>query len=140
VGKTGDGKVACETEVRTAGPAAGIRLTPDRDTVTAAPGEVSLVKFEIVDSAGVVVPGADNLVRFSITGGTIVALDNGDMRDHDPYRSESRRAFNGRGLAILRAAQPGVLRLTAAADGLPSADASVHVAQEGPPPAIPAAR
>jgi beta-galactosidase len=88
----------------------------------------------------VVVPGADNLVRFSITGGTIVALDNGDMRDHDPYRSESRRAFNGRGLAILRAAQPGVLRLTAAADGLPPADASVHVAQEGPPPAIPAAR
>jgi beta-galactosidase len=140
VGKARDGKVACEADVRTAGPSVAIRLTPDRDTVTAAPGDVSLVRFEVVDSAGVVVPGADNLVRFSVTGGSMVALDNADMRDHDPYRSESRRAFNGRGLAILRAAQPGVLQLTGTADGLPPASVSVQVIQGSAPPAIPPAR
>jgi beta-galactosidase len=79
-------------------------------------------------------------VRFSVTGGSMVALDNADMRDHDPYRSESRRAFNGRGLAILRAAQPGVLQLTGTADGLPPASVSVQVIQGSAPPAIPPAR
>ena len=140
VGKTRDGKAACQAEVRTAGPAVAIRLTPDRDTATAAPGDVSLVRFEIVDSAGVVVPGADNLVRFSVTGGTIVALDNADMRDHDPYRSGSRRAFNGRGLAILRAAAPGLLRVTATADGLPAVSVSVQVVAGKAPEVVPAAR
>lgn len=118
VGKGRDGRVACEAEVRTAGAPAAIRLSPDRDTITAAAGDVALVTFEIVDSAGTVVPTADNVVRVVVTGGSIVALDNADLQDHDPYQSDHRRAFNGRGLAILRAAGRGLLRVTAHADGL----------------------
>ena len=36
VGKRRDGTVACEAEVRTAGPPAAIRLSADRDTITTA--------------------------------------------------------------------------------------------------------
>jgi beta-galactosidase len=140
VGKRRDGTAACEAEVRTAGDPAGVRLSMDRDTITTAPGDVAQVTFEIVDTAGTVVPTAGNLVRFTVTGGSIVALDNADLRDHDPYRSHRRHAFNGRGLAILRAAQPGLLRVTAAADGLEPASVSVQVVRGGAPPAIPAAR
>jgi beta-galactosidase len=86
------------------------------------------------------VPTADNLVRFTVTGGTILALDNADLTDHDPYRSDRRRAFNGRGLAILRAGQAGVLRLTARADGLLGASVTVDVRIGNPPDAVPAAR
>jgi len=56
-----------------------------------------------------------------------VALDNADLRDHDPYRSDRRHAFNGRGLAILRAPMPGLLHLTASADGLRSTRVTVVV-------------
>ncbi len=118
IGRKRDGTVACQAEVRTAGPPAAIRLSVDRDTISAAPGDVAHVTFEIVDSAGTVVPTSDNLVRFTVSGGSILALDNGDLDDHDPYRSDRRHAFNGRALAILGAAKPGRLRLTAAADGL----------------------
>ena len=107
VGKRRDGTVACEAEVRTAGPPAAIRLSADRDTITAGPGDVALIRFEIVDSAGVMVPTAGDLVRFEVTGGGILALDNGDLQDHAPYRSDRRHAFNGRGLAIVSAARPG---------------------------------
>jgi beta-galactosidase len=65
-------------------------------------------------------------VRFTVTGGDIVALDNANLRDFDPYQSDQRRAFNGRGLAIVRAAQPGLLRLTASADGLRSATVTIR--------------
>jgi beta-galactosidase len=140
VGKRRDGTVACETEVRSAGPPVGIRLSVDRDTITTSPGDVVHVGFEIVDSAGTTVPTAGDLVRFTITGGSILALDNADLRDHDPYRADRRRAFNGRGLAIVRATAPGVLRLTAAADGLSGATRTILVVKANAPPAVPPAR
>lgn len=140
VGRRRDGTVACEAEVHTAGRPAAIRLSVDRDTIAADPGDVAHVTFEIVDSAGTVVPTAGDLVRFSVTGGTILALDNADLQDHDPYRSDRRRAFNGRGLAIVRAAQPGPITLTASADGLRPASVTMQVLRGDPPAAIPAAR
>jgi beta-galactosidase len=140
VGRRRDGTVACEAEVRSAGAPGAIRLSVDRDTVTTAPGDVVLVRYEIVDSAGTIVPAADNLVRFAVMGGSILALDNADMQNHDPYRSSERRAFNGRGLAILRAAAPGVLRLTATADGLTEASLTILVEKGNAPQVIPSAR
>ena len=140
VGKTRDGRVACNAEVRTAGPPAAVRLSVDRDTITTDPGDVANVTFEIVDSAGTVVPTAENVVRFAVTGGSILALDNADLADHEPYRSDHRRAFNGRGLAILRAGEPGELRVVASAEGLRPASVRVRVARGSAPTAIPPAR
>ena len=140
VGTWRDGSACAVTEVRTAGAPAAVRLRAARDTVTTAPGDVALVRFEVVDSAGTVVPTADALVHVTAAGGSIVALDNADMRDHDPYKSDSRHAFNGRGLAILRAAAPGVLRITASADGLREASLAIQVVKGAAPEAIPPAR
>ena len=140
VGKRRDGTVACHDEVRTAGPAAALRLTPDRDTIAADPRDVSLVSFEVVDAPGTVVPTADNVVRFTVTGGAIVALDNADLQDHDPYQVDHRRTYHGRGIAILRATQVGSLRITATADGLKDANATVVVRKGGAPAVVPPAR
>jgi beta-galactosidase len=140
VGTHRDGSACSVAEVRTAGAAAAIRLTPDRDTVTSAPGDVALVRLEIVDAAGTVVPGAGDLVHVTVAGGSIVALDNADMRDHDPYRADSLRVFNGRGLAILRAAGPGVLRVAARADGLREARLTIQVVRGAASEVIPPAR
>jgi beta-galactosidase len=139
VGKRRDGTVACEDEVQTAGAPAAIRLTVDRDTISTRPGDLAHVTFEIVDSAGTTVPTAGNLVRFTLVGGTILALDNADLRDLDPYRSDRRRAFNGRALAILSASRPGRLRLTAVADGLRPATASITVVRGAVVETIPSA-
>jgi beta-galactosidase len=132
VGRRRDGTQACEAEVRTAGPAVAIRLSVDRDTITTDPGDVAHVTFEIVDSAGTVVPAADSQVQVAVTGGSIVALDAGDLRDHEPYRADSRRAVNGRGLAILRASQPGLLDVTASAAAAASPPARVGGAGNAP--------
>jgi beta-galactosidase len=140
VGRRRDGTVACHAEVRTAGAPAAIRLSVDRDTVTAVPGDVAHVTFEIVDSAGTVVPTARDLVRFAVTGGSIVALDNADLQDLDSYRADRRRAFEGTGLAIVRATQPGPLRLTASAEGLREASVAIVVRAGNAPAAVAAVR
>jgi beta-galactosidase len=140
VGRRRDGTVACESEVRTAGPPVAVRLTVDRDTVTTGFGDVTHVGFEIVDSAGTVVPVARNRVRVVVNGGAVLALDNADLQDHDPYLSGSRRAFNGRGMAVVRPAAPGTMTVTASADGLATGTATVRVVAGRVPPAVPAAR
>jgi beta-galactosidase len=127
VGKRRDGTVACHAEVRTAGRPAALRLTADRDTVTTGFGDVLHVTIEVTDSAGNVVPTADNLVRVSVTGGTSLVVDNANLQDLDPYRADRRRAFNGRALVILRAASPGQLRVTATADGLQAGQVTVPI-------------
>jgi beta-galactosidase len=140
VGKRRDGSMACEAEVRSAGPPAAIRLSADRDTVTTGWGQVVHVTVEIVDSAGTVVPTAEHLVRFTIDGGSVLLVDNANLRDLEPYRKDGRNVFNGRALAIVRAAQPGALRLTAATEGLPSASITLPVIRGPAPDAIPPAR
>ena len=139
VGRRRDG-ATCEDQVRTAGPPASIRLTADRDTITAGPGDLAHVTFAIVDSAGMVVPTAGDLVHITVSGGDILALDNADLRDHGPYRAGQRHAFNGRGLAIVQAPQPGMLRVSASADGLRPASVTVQAVRGTAAPAVPAAR
>jgi beta-galactosidase len=139
VGKRRDGTVACNAEVRTAGTPAAIRLSVDRDTITTGSGDVAHVSFEIVDSAGTVVPTADNLVSFSASGGSLLLVDNANLRDLEPYRTDRRRAFNGRGLAIVRAKQPGVLRVSVSADGLKPSNVGVQVVRGPVVPSVPSA-
>jgi len=137
LGRRRNGEGACVASVRTAATPAAIRLTVDQDTIIAAPGDVALVTFEIVDSAGTVVPTADNLVHIAVSGGSILALDNANLQDHDPYQTDQRHAFNGRGLAILRATQPGAMRVTARAEGLQEASVTIRVVAGSAPPTVP---
>jgi beta-galactosidase len=127
-GKKRDGSPCGAAEIRTAGVPAAIRLSADQETVRLATRDLAYVRFAIVDSSGTVIPTATNDVRFSTTGGgTIVALDNADLQSHDSYKSDHRRAYNGRGVAILRPGKPGTLTLTAAADGLRAATVTIRV-------------
>lgn len=135
VGKRRDGTAACHDEVRTAGPAAAIRLTVDRASITALPGDLAPVSVEIVDSAGTLVPAADNLVRVSLSGGSLT-LDNADLRIHETVPPGSIRAFNGRAMAYVRGA-PGVLQLSASGEALRPASLTIAVTRPRTAPASP---
>jgi beta-galactosidase len=139
-GTTRDGRATCKAEVRTAGAPVAIRLVADRDTITTTSGDVAHVAFEVVDSAGTVVPTADHLVRFTVTGGQVLAIDNANLQDLEQYQKDRRRVYSGRGLAYLRADRPGQLTVTAAAEGLRGATVSVVVRQGRAVPAILPAR
>ncbi len=130
----------CEAEVRTAGPPVAVRLRVRQDTIDADPRDVALVDFEVVDNSGTVVPTADDDVRFSVQGGSIVALDNADLRDHTPYHTDHKQAYRGRGLAILRPDRAGVMRVSASAEGLRGDTVEIRVRKGNPVPGVEAGK
>ena len=124
-----NGKQMAVDEVRTAGAPARIALAPDRASITADGDDLSFVTVRVEDRDGNLCPLSDNLVRFKIDGpGKIAAVDNGNAASVEPFQADYRKAFNGMALAIVRSdrAKPGKIRISATADGLQSAEVTIH--------------
>ena len=117
---TSGGVEVARDEIDTAGDAATLKLTPDK-TVLAADGKsLSYVEIDVVDSHGVMVPDAANLVNVSVSGsGTLVGMDNGRQESAEGYKSPSHTAYNGKLLAIVESTPtPGPITLTFTSPGL----------------------
>jgi len=73
------------------------------------------------------VPTADNEVTFEIDGaGSLVGTDNGDPANHEDYKSNHQKAFNGLCLAIVKSnGKPGQIQVRAVAPALQSADVTI---------------
>ena len=72
------------------------------------------------------VPTANNSVTFAVSGpGKLVGVDNGDPIDLTAYSSPTRKAFNGKALAIVQSTgSPGQITVTATSSGLTAGSVS----------------
>ncbi|HKI68459.1 MAG TPA: DUF4982 domain-containing protein, partial [Verrucomicrobiae bacterium] len=96
-----NGKQLCEYELKTAGPASRIELTPDATRLQADGKDICHLEFQIVDANGVRVPDADPEVTFATTGPVkLLGIGDGDLNSPEPYQGPTRKAYHGRGLAI----------------------------------------
>jgi beta-galactosidase len=123
-----NGQVVLTREVRTASEPARIVLEPDRSTIKADGTDLSFVTVKVVDRNGIVVPMADNLIKFELTGaGSIAGVDNGYQASHEGFKRKQRKAFHGLALAIVQAKQkPGRIVLKASSANLPSASVVIN--------------
>jgi beta-galactosidase len=114
------GKTVLTSKVQTAGAPAAIIASADRTNIKGDGSDLSFVKFTIVDNKGVIVPNADNLVKFGLSGaGFIAGVDNGDPTSHASFKASERKAFNGLCLAILQSnGKKGTITLKATSPGL----------------------
>ncbi|GAA5184741.1 hypothetical protein GCM10023322_26900 [Rugosimonospora acidiphila] len=132
VARRGGAEVARD-ELRTAGPAHAVRLSPDRKVVAADGRSLVYLTAEIVDSHGVVVPGAAHPVSFRVDGAVLAGLDNGRQESAERYQgTDTRETWGGRALAIVRCTgQPGQITVTATAADLLPAVATVYASGTG---------
>jgi beta-galactosidase len=123
-----NGKVVCSKEAITAGNPAKIQLLADRETISADKRDVAHIEVNIQDKENNFVPNASNRIHFKVEGeATIIAVDNGDPLNEESYGSNTRKAFNGKCLIILKSTgKVGQVRVIAEADGLESADVTVN--------------
>jgi beta-galactosidase len=134
-----DGEPIGTAEIRTAGDAAAIRLTPDRTRLEPSGDDLCYVLVEAIDEHGTVCPLADNLVHFELQGpGEIVAVGNGNPLSTEPYQSTQRKLFYGKAMLIVRTAvaQSGQIQVTATSaglvDGRTKCEVLLHVVKEHP--------
>jgi beta-galactosidase len=126
VGKRGGKEVATQ-EIKTAGAAAQIKLSPDRTPIMADGRDLVFVTADVQDANGVFVPTASNSLTFSVSGpGKIAGVDNGDSADTTSYVSPTRKAFNGKALVIVQSTgSAGSIIVTAKSSGLTDGTTSV---------------
>jgi beta-galactosidase len=124
-----NGKIVLTKETKTAGAPARIELVADRKLIKSDGKDLSFITVRVLDAAGNVVPNADNLVNFTIKGrGTLAGVDNGSQSSMESFKEPQRKAFHGLCLAIIQATQsPGVVTVTAKADGLVPATVTIRV-------------
>jgi beta-galactosidase len=129
VGSNG-GRAYAAHELKTAGRPARVLLSADRARVAHHWDDVVYVEALVVDSNGVLVPNASDLVSFHVAGpGRIAAVDNGDLASHEPFQAAERRAYQGRCFAVVKATSPGGrIKVTASAAGLAPGSVNVEAA------------
>lgn len=116
---TNNGKQVATDLVRTAGKAAKIVLIPDRKSLTTGFDDVANVEVQVIDANGTVVPTAADSIQFTVDGpGKISGVDSGNIMSTERFQASTRKAYQGRALAILRATGEGDIKLTATVEGL----------------------
>ena len=126
------GKVAATDVLRTAGAPKAVRLTADRKSLAADGRSLVFVTAEVVDARGVVVPDAEDLISFEVTGGSLAGLDNGREESAERYQASTRTAFCGKALAMVRSGtRAGTLKVTARAEGLRTGGVTVRTTRAG---------
>jgi beta-galactosidase len=116
-----NGKLVLEKIINTAGAPAAIIATADRTNITADGTDLSFVTVKIVDKDGNLVPNADNLVKFELSGkGSLAGTDNGNPVSMESFQTPARRAFNGMCLAVIQSAgKAGNISLRVSTENLP---------------------
>ncbi|MDQ2718729.1 MAG: DUF4982 domain-containing protein [Bacteroidota bacterium] len=126
-----NGNEVLTSNVRTAGTVAKIILEPDRNHIHADGKDLSFVTVRMVDAKGNLVPDADNLVNFKVNGeGFNAGVDNGNETDHEPFKADYHKAFNGLCLAVIQSkGQKGKITVTATSAGLPAASTTIEAGE-----------
>ena len=102
------------TFLQTAGDAAKMKLTTDRKEILANMQDLSYITVEITDKDGIFQPNANDRLQFKIEGpGIIAGVGNADLKDWEPYTGNTRKAWKGRALVVIKSTQGvGDIQLT----------------------------
>lgn len=118
-----DGKLVLTERRETTGGVTAIALTADRTELQADGEDVAMVRVELRDAKGRIVPVTDNNIEFTVSGaGKLIGTGNGDPTDHAPDKGSLRKAFGGLCMALVQSSkQAGTITLEASSKGLPTA-------------------
>ncbi|MDR3261618.1 MAG: DUF4982 domain-containing protein [Tannerella sp.] len=122
-----DGKEVVAYELNTAGKPEEISLNSIYPSVNADGQDVALVEVFLKDKDGRTVQHDDRKITCSVKGaGTLLGLDNGDLRIREPHRTNRMSTYFGRCLVVVRAnREAGDIIITAESEGLPAATLSI---------------
>ena len=136
-----DGKTVATDSVSTSSTPYTIQAVADKTVLKADGTSLSYVECTVVDENGNMVPDADNLVKFAVSGkASIVGVDNGKQESAELYKYDNvdknsyseRMAYNGKVLVILKSEkEAGDALLTISSDNLKTTQVALKVTADG---------
>ncbi|MCD8142178.1 MAG: DUF4982 domain-containing protein [Clostridiales bacterium] len=124
------GQVVARDEEHSFGDSAALALAADRASLSGDGRELAFLTVTAVDADGYPVKNANDRVTVTVEGAALlVGMDNGDSTDCDEYKTDSRRLFSGKLLAVV-AGKPegGQAVVTVTGPGLQPASVALTVA------------
>ncbi|WP_395397348.1 beta-galactosidase GalA [Novosphingobium sp. BL-8A] len=132
------GKVVARAVHETTGEPVALRLTPARHALASDGEDVQAITVDCVDARGRHVPTANLPVDFTISGGRIIGLGNGNPNDHGSEKGSKRALFNGLAQVIVQGGDSGNrLTLSASTGGLRPARLALARAPREPRAQVP---
>lgn len=130
-GMDSSGNVLVQEEIRTSSTPYKVSLTSDKSLIKQGGDDLIFVECNVLDENNIVCRTANNLINFSVSGGTIVGTDNGDATDvSTSLRHPNRKLFNGKALCIVKPDNTAAdVIITATSDGLQQTSINVKKAQ-----------
>ena len=115
-----NGKLVLTKEIKTAGAPAKIQLIADRTKIKPNGKDLSFITVKLLDKDGNLVPNADQLIEFSVTGaGFLAGTDDGFPADSTSLKYHKRTTWKGMALAIIQSqGKKGNITVTAKSAGL----------------------
>lgn len=106
-----------------------IILSAEDNALWADGEDMTFITISMADENGRPVDNAVDRVRVEVTGvGLLLGLDNGDSTDADGYKTNTRRLFNGKLLAMVGALEtPGTVTVTVTSPGKEAASLTLSV-------------
>jgi beta-galactosidase len=98
-----NGAVLLTAKRETTGSSHAIRLSADRTEINADDEDIAILKVEVLDEQGRLVPTASDLISFRIEGnGTLLGVGNGDPNCQQSDVEPRRSVFNGLAQVIVQ--------------------------------------
>ncbi len=115
------GKVVLTEKRETTGGAESIRLTADRNEISADGEDIAVLRVEVLDQQGRAIPTAANMISFKVSGeGSLLGVGNGDPNCQESDKAPKRSLFNGLAQAIVQANKtPGTITVEAYTEPYP---------------------
>ena len=123
VAKDDAGNLLESVSRKTAAQASKISLSADRNILTADGEDLAFVTVSVLDVSGEIQPHSSHDIRFTVSGGTLAALGNGDPRSIETFDQKHISQFHGQSMLIIRSRKTaGTIKVRAEADGLSPAE------------------
>ncbi len=128
-----DGRIIAEDRRQSFGDSSKIILTPDKEVLRSDGEDLCFLTITAEDAEGNPVENAMDYIKVSVEGpGRLLGLDNGDSTDYDSYKTDVRKLFNGKLLAVIGVTdEPGQITVTASGKTL-TAGTCILTVQEAP--------
>jgi beta-galactosidase len=124
-----NGRKIAEKILKTTGSPAAIRLSADRNPITADRNDLCYVTIEVVDEFGQVVTDAALTVNLSVSGnGELIGSGNACPYDMESFGNTAVKSYRGRALVIIRPfSEKGTITLTGTSGNLVQGEIGIKI-------------